>query len=144
MLISDKMKSSERRLLVKDLCARIPYSGRVEYEDDQYEILGYVHGKLIIAKPLSSISKPVNVEECKPVLRSLSTMEEEEKKKILQKVFGKQANKFTISNDGEIVGKNASVMPVVTPEIINKYLQELYLRDFDVNGLIGLGLAIER
>ncbi len=65
-------------ILTKDVCARLPYKPIVDYEGEQYEILGYVVGKIAIAKPLSSIIKYIDVKDCRLYLRPMSSMTEEE------------------------------------------------------------------
>ena len=67
-------------LLLKDLCARLPYNPKVEYKGEIYSVLGIVHGRVVLCKPFMShtlVEHPL-VKEVKPYLLPLSSMTEEQ------------------------------------------------------------------
>ena len=75
------MKHEDKDLLLKDLCARLPYNPLVEYKGESYNVLGIAHGKLVLCKPFMSYTLKENplVEEAKPYLFPISSMTEEQK-----------------------------------------------------------------
>ena len=75
------MKHEDKDLLLKDLCARMPYNPLVEYKGESYNVLGIAHGKLVLCKPFMSYTLKENplVEEAKPYLFPISSMTEEQK-----------------------------------------------------------------
>lgn len=77
------MTQKEKDLLIKDLCARLPYNVWVEYKGKYYIVSGIVHGRLtLLTSPVSSIGFDEHplIEEVKPCLFSLSSMTEEQRK----------------------------------------------------------------
>lgn len=121
------MTQEEKQLLLKDLCARLPYQPlckKVDTEDDFCECdapLGYslrdlVDNKIII----------------KPYLRPMSSMTEEEKHELLR--FG------TVNLD-----KNNNVIDVCCVGFLNHAKVQDYLNSIhiDYHGLIEKGLAIK-
>ena len=74
------MKHEDKDLLLKDLCARLPYNPLVEYKGESYNVLGIAHGRLVLCKPFMSYTLKENplVEEAKPYLFPLSSMTEEQ------------------------------------------------------------------
>lgn len=87
------MTNEERDLLIQDICGRLPYSVATEYDGEFYEILGYVHGKVVVAKPFSSISMPIDIESCRPILREIKDLRGEEKRKFDDLVRFAESNK---------------------------------------------------
>ena len=75
------MKHEDKDLLLKDLCARLPYNPLVEYKGESYNVLGIAHGRLVLCKPFMSYTLKENplVEEAKPYLFPISSMTEEQK-----------------------------------------------------------------
>ena len=74
------MIKEEKDLLLKDLCARLPYGVHVEYKGNIYDVLGISHGRLILCKPFMSqtLEYCPLVEEVKPYLFPMSSMTEEQ------------------------------------------------------------------
>ncbi len=74
------MTQEDKQLLLKDLCARIPYYTFVQLNPGAYNkpetcILTGVHGEKI---HLNVDSDPFRIDHIKPYLRSMSSMTEEE------------------------------------------------------------------
>ena len=117
------MTQEEKSLLLKDLCARLPYEVIVDYAYNTFKN-GLKEGKLTIltCNILSTFISPrmnETNEYIKPYLRPLSSMTEEEK--IDYQAF--------FNYDG-----------VEYPE---EYIDWLNKHHFDYRGLIEKGLAIE-
>ena len=74
------MTEQDKQLLIKDLCARIPYHTFVQLNPGAYNkpetcILTGVHGEKI---HLNVDSDPFRIDHIKPYLRSMSSMTKEE------------------------------------------------------------------
>lgn len=74
------MTQEEKQLLLKDLCARLPYNPWVHYEDTNYLVTGYGHGRVsLLPSIFSSVTGPCPlIDEIKPYLRPMPSMTEEE------------------------------------------------------------------
>ena len=134
------MTQEEKELLLKDLCARLPYGVIVDYRENEFEfphwkittiypetMNGWIGYNKRIGAGSESGSRPFNIGEVKPYLRPMSSMTEEEIKelsKIDQKRIIFSARHLTWHLDGEIID----------------YLNE---KMFDWRGLIPKGLALE-
>ena len=130
------MTQEQKILLIKDLCARLPYKTIVQIDDcgiwdlrgvdhdDSAELRDRVivwHGKNY---PSSKNSFPII--DCKPYLFPLSSMTDEEKEEYCQ------LQQKVIYNSKGIVNED-----------VTKYINWLYKNHFDINGLIPMGLAID-
>ena len=129
------MKHEDKDLLLKDLCARLPYNPLVEYKGESYNVLGIAHGKLVLCKPFMSYTLKENplVEEAKPYLFPISSMTEEQKKKynwLKHSVFVCHYEYGDVVEEIELYD---------SPESF-EYLIENH---FDYRGLIERGLAID-
>ena len=127
------MTQENKVLLIKDLCAWLPYNVRVEYKGKThstiYDVLGIAHGRLVICLPFMSHTELPLVEEVKPYLFPLSSMTEEQGKE-LEKIDPEFYS--LICENGDIYIS----MDVRGYDWLNK-------NHFDYRGLIPLGLAID-
>jgi len=123
------MTNEEKQLLLKDLCARLPY---VTYYDLSYyghktravlqEFIATKESLKSLVK-VNTIVEPIPYENIKPYLRPLSSMTEEEKTLM-----------------AAICLKNA----IGNVEVVVSELSDFYnSRHFDYRGLIPMGLALE-
>ena len=121
------MTQEEKQLLLKDLCARLPYETWVQYEGKKWLVTGYGHGRVsLLPSAFSSVGGPCPlVEEVRPYLRPMSSMTEEELKWYY--------NKLTIIEESRIRRQKHI-------EELNDWLLSHY---FDYRGLIEKGLALE-
>ena len=128
------MKQEEKQLLLKDLCARLPYGVivRIDYRD------GTIVKRELGIGSLHDIV--FDNAEGKPYLRSMSSMTEEEKEEMHN----------LLSPEGTaIYGCGGISMPMnhygefVSYEFMNHIIQYLLENHFDFMGLIPKGLAIE-
>ena len=142
------MKQQERELLLKDLCARIPYGVKIlhqgwNYEwDDELSTLERVTGideKFIYTKVIndngeeSSDRHIISLLDDKPYLFPLSSMTEEQKEEIEDKLT------FPNNSDGgwiEILYNNKYDIPFWFVDFCNK-------NHFDYRGLIEKSLALD-
>ena len=121
------MTQKEKQLLLTDLCARLPYGVKVhiEYGDSPYgpatvTEIDVKHSKLIF-------NFPVPIENCKPYLRPMSSMTEEE------------INEFILISDTVLwLGDKRS-----TCILSLEQMEWLNAHHFDYRGLIPMGLALE-
>ena len=110
------MTQNEKDLLLKDLCTRLPYGVKVEYENEIFDVEHvcpmYEEVKLDIPETWT-----VGVEEIKPYLFPLSSMTEEQRLEYYE----------TFCLSGDISG---------SVDFYNKY-------HLDYRGLIPIGLAYD-
>jgi len=116
------MKKEDKELLLKDLCARLPYSVilNVTLKDKYDEIVN--RNIKLTDDNLTYITRDSHWMTYKPYLRPMSSMTEEEVNEFTQ---------FDIYADGKYVMPNYEVI-----DWLNKY-------HFDYRGLIPMGLAIK-
>ena len=117
------MTQEDKELLLKDLCARLPYNLKCEYNGEIYEVLGVAHGRVSVVKPFMSNSEWPLIEEVKPYLFPLSSMTEEQLPHYMA----------TLKYDKEIEGM------VETSDTFDWFNKE----HFDYRGLIEKSLALD-
>ena len=148
------MTQEEKDLLLKDLCARLPYGVIC-----RYEAVVPLLGEVLNYGPLQEIRRKgeyftVNGADClyedvKPYLRPMSSMTEDEKEELLNLLFDKESKNFYIDEEGFIDGKTSDLMkdglsyPSFCPINIVLYTDWLNAHHFDYRGLIEKGLALE-
>ena len=122
------MTKEEKELLVKDLCARLPYGVMCKIFENLYELvdIDIKRGLVYLLRdeqyvPYSIISG----DEIKPYLRPMSSMTEDEKKELCDKNI-----LIAVSTSG-------------TVETIINGFDWMNAHHFDYRGLIPMGLAIE-
>ena len=124
------MIQEDKELILKDLCARLPYDVKFLRESWNYEW----DQELSVIEVLEDIDKDgyinntkvYTVEDIKPYLRPMSSMTEEEKQEYHAIIMRSQDCSF---ENGE------SATTMVNDWLLSKH--------FDVRGLIPKGLAIE-
>ena len=151
------MKPEDKKLLLQDLCARLPYWVKVkvryfyEYEDGtfkKYDEIKYFDAEILDLL----ISGDRSLDDIKPYLRPLSTMTEEEAREIAilhgyyetEILFVKVTEKYidVILDDGSICGTYTET--IWYDEIISslKCFDYLNKKMFDYRGLIPKNLAL--
>lgn len=113
------MKQELQELLLKDLCARLPYEVKVQYKDDIFTI-DYISGIYKEIKLDTPDRYTIDISEVKPYLRPMSSMTEEEK----------------LMYEGLMIGTDNISYMLDVIDWINK-------NHFDYRGLINKGLAID-
>lgn len=145
------MKKKEKQLRIKDICARLLYGVKVDYNGEMYDVLGYINDKLIIVKPLMSNAIGVNVEKCKPYLRPLYSITENEARFILKIILGDQkVYDVNVTKDGIEAYVDDGVASFERTYVFhNEIVRSLDIFDYlnsihvDYRGLIPNGLALE-
>ena len=133
------MKQEDKDLLLKDLCARLPYSVSVNYKGEIYSVLGIAHGRLVLCKPFMSQTleyRPL-VEEVKPYLFPLSSMTDEEFKEY------EKENDIDTADSSETLRENLKAKKRVRVSKWYRGSEWLNKNHFDYRGLIEKGLAID-
>ena len=116
------MKQEDKELLLRDLCARVPYGVKVQYMNNIF-VIDYVSSYEEV-KLDTSDNWTVGVSEVKPYLFPLSSMTEEQTKELINLIN-------TGQNDN-----NEFMRSLCRIEFYHKY-------HFDYRGLIPMGLAID-
>ena len=128
------MTKDDHELLLKDLCARLPYYTKLWSpvpDNNNWAVLTpVVIGNLMNA----DLSLP----QVKPYLRPLSSMTEEEKKELLSLIDSETKEVIEQIKSGD-----CGVMEGKYHFNSLKELDWLYAKQFDFRGLIPKGLAIE-
>ena len=137
------MTQKDKELLLKDLCARLPYNPLVEYKGESYNVLGIAHGRLVLCKPFMSYTLKENplVEEVKTYLFPLSSMTEEQRQEFLS-VAGyerreEDCGRHTETYYYDMVGHEHNFYPN------SDAIDWLNKNHFDYRGLIPMELAID-
>ena len=113
------MTQNEKDLLLKDLCARLPYGVKVnDTEGNTIDVVGIYKDAIII--PYAGITQTIQIDGCKPYLFPLSSMTEEQNLEYLQ----------------TCMGGNSYVPTSASFDWCDK-------NHFDYRGLIPMGLAID-
>lgn len=127
------MTREEKQLLIKELCARVPYGVIIhtwyeKYLDIKCTGVNVYTNAVDLDIPDDDDAK-VYVDNVKPYLRPMSSMTEEEQKEFVQ---------FHCVKLCPIVLNNS-----LTVENENKMIDWLTAHHFDFRGLIPMGLALE-
>ena len=130
------MTRREKDLVLKDICARLPYNVKVLYDNTVYSI-DYVSGIYEEIKLDNSYNFILNISEVKPYLFPLSSMTEEQLFEV-QEILGK--NEIEIEDDFlHIIDSDRNTISYL--EIL-ALLEWFYKNHFDINNLIHKKLAI--
>lgn len=125
------MNQEEKKLLLIDLCARLPYDNTyVQYTGDVPTGLGAVKLNHEIIKIIETLPEELNI-TVKPYLRPMSSMTEEE---------GKEYRMFIDYSYNDFTSEST---PCVYVDKIENYINWLNAHHFDYRGLIEKGLAID-
>lgn len=137
------MTQEDKELLLKDLCARLPYGVkiRIEYpfyeEKDWYpeDLCGIDLERMVIA------NTSIRIEEFKPYLRPMSSMTEEEIKELRNLC---DITPYTDYDSGRYINEyGLGVLYEDWPSIDVTAIDYLNSIHVDYRGLIPMGLALE-
>ena len=131
------MKQENEELLLKDLCGRLPYEVKCDYDGKVHDILGYAHGRIVLCRPfMSNTECPLfreSYSNIKPYLFPLSSMTED----IEDEIYKETGLYDIIENDMVHIEVRANFLDVCKLfNILNKH-------HLDYNNLIPKGLAID-
>ena len=123
------MAQEDKELLLKDLCARLPYRVKVRCDfglDGEITEISRTKNNLYYCKYLDCKEGYCYIESLKPYLFPLSSMTEEQKEE-----YCSLQQKVIYNNKGLV---NSDVM---------EYVNWCYKNHIDINNLIPMGLAID-
>ena len=129
------MTQEQKELLLKDLCARLPYEVKVKWRTARNPAYLEVINKekvILYRKYTFTFNWECSIEDIKPYLRPLLSMTEREKEEFEHITGGKIV-------EGGIV-QNGLCIKFATINVIEDWLNAHH---FDFRGLIPMGLAIE-
>ena len=124
------MTPEEKQLLIKDLCARLPYGVKIKFlPDDRLDgiVLPYLHNGLTVLQK-GAIGYRAHIKNIRPYLRPLSSMTEEEVKE------------FAALESIDVLGGDTKITCV---ELSIDAIDWLNAHHFDYRGLLEKGLALE-
>ena len=130
------MIQENKEILIKDLCARLPYGVKVLFENEVFSI-DYISAKYEEIKLDIPDNYTLDISNVKPYLFPLSSMTKEQLFDV-QEILGK--NEIEIGDDFlRIVDSERNTISYL--EIL-AVLEWFYKNHFDIYGLIPMGLAI--
>lgn len=131
------MTQENKEILIKDLCARLPYGVKVLFENEVFSI-DYISAAYEEIKLDIPDNYTLNISNVKPYLFPLSSMTKEQLFDV-QEIIGK--NEIEIE-DGFLHIINSDRNTVSYLEILAVF-EWFYKNHFDIYGLIPMGLAID-
>ena len=135
------MTQEHKELLLKDLCARLPYFTKVQIKNEIVVLDSICDDDGYYFNFIGDDREGVNIEKIKPYLFPLSSMTDEQKEE-LKEIVPTLTWSINIGNDsGDILIYEDTPM-IYMCDLLN-YINWCYKNHFDVNGLIPLDLAID-
>lgn len=134
------MKLKEQQLLLKDLCARLPYGVKVVYLATTYSIQ-YVDSKFDEVK-LEGMPHTVSIGHIKPYLRPISSMTDEEFNSLKEETalnYNNQLDLVDWNNGCKTLEFWLKEIPSYVAILVFDWLNSHH---FDYRGLIEKGLVI--
>lgn len=130
------MTQEDRDLLVKDLCSRLPYGVKIQYEGDIFTIdhISAAYEKVKLDTPNNYT---IDILEIKPYLLPLESMTEDQKKELADMYWS--FNDSEINNIIEYLGNHRQI---VTHFDCFTLIEWCYKNHFDINGLIPMDAAV--
>lgn len=122
------MTQEDKEILLKDICARLPYSVKANYygAEEERECIDVIEGVYPFDNEIAIGQYGLKVEAIKPYLFPLSSMTEEQKE-----VYCQLQQKVIYNSEG-----------LVTEDVMN-YVNWCYENHLDINDLIPKGLVID-
>lgn len=144
------MTQEEKQLLLKDLCARLPYGVKMLYSEEFPKWFSEIYGKgtsvfIFVLSPDILAYTITELNRVKPYLRPMSSMTYEEMQDAREKFFD-GSDHYDIDDIGEIYAD--TYQPYTTVYTLSfarlsGYIDWLNSNHFDYRGLIEKGLALE-
>lgn len=131
------MTPEQKELLLKDLCARLPYGVKLSYGCNHIHILKAIHksGLIVIDDTITNITTTTDVENIMPYLFPLSSMTEEQLYE-LREMFG-----FEIEFGDGFIELSTFYNGRLGYLEMDALFEWFDRNHFDYRGLIPLGLA---
>lgn len=145
------MTQEHKQLLLKDLCARLPYGIKCcaryntgsRYNTNIVTIIPE-NGSIVTRQNELHYQKSSLIEDCRPYLRPMSSMTEDEREEIEVFIFNEwyQENSCKIDKEGWIEILANYDVSGIDPCFCSDYIDWLNAHHFDYRGLIEKSLAI--
>ena len=154
------MTQENKELLLKDICARLPYGIRcagwlnITSDKDVDKVYPWVDGELMDGITDSQVRIQgtwIKIEFVRPYLRPMTSMTDKEKKDLLNYVVGKGSKYFEVCDDVSITDKSSDEQDVKSfelkwinfnPNTTSRYIEWLLKNHFDFCNLIPKSLAL--
>ena len=121
------MNQEDKELLLKDLCARLPYKVKVnEATHGDFTLIGLTNERVFTTCEIEGCHNDFPIENIKPYLFPMSSMTEEEQRML-----------DSMCNDVEMMSRLTGL------KMFDKAFDWLDKNGFDYRGLIPKGLAID-
>lgn len=134
------MTKEEKELLLKDLCARLPYGIITKNCKNNFDVPVY------LLPDINGIKRLIDEYELKPYLRTMSSMTEDEKSELWFLLSEGRTN-IELNSNGQLTTRDVIELgfnyPCVCPQISSQYVDWLNAHHFDYRGLIEKGLALQ-
>lgn len=136
------MKQEDKDLLLQDLCARLPYEVKVQYEDNIFTI-DYISAMYEEIKLNTPNRYTIDVLEVKPYLFPLSSITEEQLNDFYATIRPviKEALDAYKDDKTEYEGERLITLKDIKTDIVA--VNWMLKNHFDMNGLIPKGLAVD-
>ena len=133
------MTQEDKDLLLKDICARLPYEVKVCCNNTVYNIDAYTKSAFMLAEPLKpDVCLVAHIEGIKPYLFRMPSMTDEQKEEL---------QKLRWNFDGDDISNSESYYSEHTDYVTHfecySLIDWLNKNHFDYRGLIPMGLAID-
>ena len=132
------MTQEEKDLILKDLCARVPYDVKVQYMNNIF-VIDYVSSYEEVKLDIPD-NYTVGISEVKPYLFPLSSLTEEQRNTISQLLLEAQ---IEFPPYGELNTKGCDNLFVCSIKQANVLINYCLANYLDINGLIEKGLALD-
>lgn len=132
------MTQEEKDLILKDLCARVPYDVKVQYMNNIF-VIDYVSSYEEVKLDIPD-NYTVGISEVKPYLFPLSSLTEEQRNTISQLLLEAQ---IEFPPYGELNTKGCDNLFVCSIKQANVLINYCLANHLDINGLIEKGLALD-
>lgn len=150
------MTQEQKDLLLKDLCARLPYGVKCQVQEDEFTYIGTLcrlevdskNGNLLdFTESMSGLDCQVYLSEVKPYLFPLSSMTEEQRIELYKVLGWGYESHYHLSKEwedfNESIDNNGLFLPASWVSELNKMYNWLNKNHLDYRGLIPMGLALD-
>ena len=127
------MTTEEKELLLKDLCTRLPYGVKINCNGENEMLY------TVAERGFLEVNDRFLIEDCKPYLRPMSSMTEEERNEWAD-LFNLELDKLNEIDDED---KAEELAPYYFGKCHQVSIDWLNSHHFDYRGLIEKGLALE-
>ena len=137
-----ELEEKDRDLLLRDLCARVPYGVKVQYMNNIF-VIDYVSSYEEVKLDIPD-NWTVGVSEVKPYLLPLSSITKEMMEE--PNIYGFFKYRDTIANVAHLESKNGiseEIYTYIDIESISVLIEFFHSHHIDYRGLIEKGLAID-